>query len=168
MENADARRPEDVLEESPRTHMELGIMYYVNGKIDDAIEEIKKALKLKPDYIAAFFNLIAILREAGRLSEIEEIKGDVQKALSSTLEKAKKEKPMDAKTHLELGVLFYINGMYDDAEREFRTAIELNPDYSIAYYNLAILLQETGRKKEAESEFKKAEDLESGISGGCE
>ncbi|MGB9561300.1 MAG: tetratricopeptide repeat protein [bacterium] len=149
MEFSSGQRDDDVLEESPKEHMELGITYYINGDIDRAIEELKKALKLKPDYLPAFFNLALMLKEKSRLNELETLKGDIQRALALSIEKAKHEKPFDAKIHLELGVLFYIQGMYKEAEAEFRKAIELNPDYSLAYYNLAILLKEMGRSKEA-------------------
>jgi tetratricopeptide (TPR) repeat protein len=153
----DKRKPEDVLEESPKEHMELGIMYYVNGKIDEAIDELKKAIRLKPDYVAAFFNLAAILSEAGRIEELEKIKKEVAEAVSLSLIRARAEESKDPKVHLELGVLFYIQGRYDEAEAELRKAIELNPDYTLAYYNLAVLLREIGRHKEAEEHFKKSE-----------
>jgi TolB-like protein/Flp pilus assembly protein TadD len=63
--------------------------------------------------------------------------------------------------HATLG---YVKGRYDwdrpGAEREFRRAIELNPNYATAHYWYATELDNTGRFDEAIAEAKRAQDTD--------
>ncbi len=136
------------LERSPKVHMELGVLHYIHGRNNEAIRELKEALKLKPDYVAAFYNLASILRELGRIDELRTLQREVAEAVKKQQTQAHKPaESLDPKMHLELGIVYYIHGCYNEAEREFKRALELNPDYSIAYYDLAVLLEEIGEKK---------------------
>ena len=50
-------------------------------------------------------------------------------------------------------------GRYDESEREYRRAIEINPNYADAHNNLGILLAESGRYAEAEKEFRRSIEI---------
>ncbi len=50
-------------------------------------------------------------------------------------------------------------GKISEAEYQFRNAIELKPDYFVAYSNLATALNLQGRYNEAEIECRKAIEL---------
>jgi Flp pilus assembly protein TadD len=54
-------------------------------------------------------------------------------------------------------------GKNAEAEKMYRHALELDSANIYAHYNLSLLLSETGRKEEADSELKKANDLEHGM-----
>ncbi len=45
---------------------------------------------------------------------------------------------------------------YPEAEKEFRTAIKINPDYAKAHYNLGNLLRNLKNYPEAEKEYRTA------------
>jgi tetratricopeptide (TPR) repeat protein len=45
------------------------------------------------------------------------------------------------------------SGRNEEAEKEYREAIRINPDDHAAHYNLGILLKESGRSEEAEKEY---------------
>lgn len=49
-----------------------------------------------------------------------------------------------------LGVRYLAEGKRDDAQRAFRKAVELKPDYALAHYNLAKLLPARESRKELE------------------
>ncbi|BDG08049.1 tetratricopeptide repeat protein [Anaeromyxobacter paludicola] len=55
--------------------------------------------------------------------------------------------------HLGRGVAFELFGRTAEAEKEYRRAAELRPDYSEAHNDLGQLLARTGRPKEALAEF---------------
>jgi len=55
----------------------------------------------------------------------------------------------------------YKNKEYSNAEREYRSAIEKDPSFSEAHYNLANLLLELNRKEEAEDEYRRVLDIDS-------
>src|SRR5207248_6658469 len=45
---------------------------------------------------------------------------------------------------LDLGYAFYLGGRLDEAERMYRTAIRVAPDYPLPYKNLGVLLLDRG------------------------
>jgi tetratricopeptide (TPR) repeat protein len=58
---------------------------------------------------------------------------------------------------LALGSAYFRNGSMDDAEREWKAAIAVNPKLGEAHNNLAALYAMTGRKADAEAAVKAAE-----------
>ena len=72
----------------------------------------------------------------------------------------------EAKLEYNKGVDFYKNGQYDKSMAAFRRAIDLNPDYIDAYYNIGSILSYLGQEDAALTVFKqiivrKPEDYES-------
>jgi len=61
--------------------------------------------------------------------------------------------------HINLGVSLTNEGIYDEAEKEFRRAIHIAPEMFIPHYNYGIILGKMNRFKEAENEYKKAIEL---------
>ena len=59
----------------------------------------------------------------------------------------------DAKTYNEVGDLYLKKGMYDEAIEEYKNAIETDPDYAIAHFNLSIAYDKVGLKEEADEEY---------------
>lgn len=53
----------------------------------------------------------------------------------------------------EIGDLYLRKGMYDEAMEEYKKAIEADPDYAIAHFNLSIVYDKKGMKEEAAEEF---------------
>ena len=68
-------------------------------------------------------------------------KGDSYLALSA-LSRATHEDPADAKAHNYLAVVVKKLGWLDAAEAELQRALELNPDYTNAHFNLALMYLE--------------------------
>jgi Flp pilus assembly protein TadD len=69
--------------------------------------------------------------------------------------------PLDSDGHNVLGILLSNLKRYDEAEAAYRKAIDLNPSYATAYYNLGNLLSDENLKRydEAEAAYRKAIDL---------
>ena len=64
--------------------------------------------------------------------------------------------PNDAKTHYNRGVSLQNSKRFHEAEREFREAIRLNPNYVEAINDLGVSLANLKRYEEAEREWRKA------------
>ena len=51
-------------------------------------------------------------------------------------------------------------GRKDEAEEQYKLALEANPKDVITHYNYGILLKEMGRKEEAEEQYKLALEVD--------
>ncbi|MBI5677246.1 MAG: tetratricopeptide repeat protein [Planctomycetes bacterium] len=58
-----------------------------------------------------------------------------------------------ADVHNEVGDLYLRKGMYDEAMEEYKKAIEADPGYAIAHFNLSIVYEKIGMKEEANEEY---------------
>jgi serine/threonine protein kinase/Flp pilus assembly protein TadD len=123
-----------------------------------AIEEFGAAVKLDPNYALAYVGL------ADSYSLLEQYTGALP---SETLPQAKAYAELAvqideqlAEAHTSLGFVFYSLWKWDEAEKEFKRAIELNPKYPTARHWYYIYLREVGRYDEALAEIKRAQELD--------
>ena len=85
--------------------------------------------------------------------------GDAEKAIKSlemsirTLEEIGETKELAEKKFM-LALIYEYAERLGEAEKEYREAIEINPDYAEAHYNLGILLKNLERNEEAEEEYR--------------
>jgi len=106
--------------------------------IDKAIFHYKEALKIKPDYAIALFNLGSALEK----------KGNIEEAIDHYLE-ALRIKPDYTKAHNNLGVALVNKGNYDVAILHFSKALKINPQKTDVHINLANVLFLKGKPDEA-------------------
>ena len=64
-----------------RAHALLGVMYGDVGRIDSALEQLRMAIKEKPDDILALKNAIRLLNQRGDSGSLEEAKNDLKQAM---------------------------------------------------------------------------------------
>jgi type IV pilus assembly protein PilF len=65
-----------------------------------------------------------------------------------------------ARSHTDLGAVYFQQKQYEIALEEFNTAIKINPNYALAYNGLGLVNADLGKSKEADGYFKKAIELE--------
>ncbi|MBI4838224.1 MAG: tetratricopeptide repeat protein [Nitrospirae bacterium] len=174
---------EDVVKKSPgntRGHSNVGFAYYNHGRLDDAIEEYKIAIKLKPDFVDPYIHLGEALAEKGLWDEAEiyfakamELKEGVkldshtamgllklnkEGILDFQLTRAKKdvEDNPGEKSFMQLGFLYMEKGEYNLAIEVFRKALEFNPSYCQARIGIGSIYTDKGMIDEAINEYKKA------------
>lgn len=78
------------------------------------------------------------------------------------LEKAKRREPRKASIREALGIAYFRIQRYDDAEREFRTMLEISPADDYAHYALGRCLEKRGKAAEANGHYKLASSLRPG------
>lgn len=113
---------------APLAHRNLGSMYYLQQRLDEAKNEYQKALELNPQEPMVHNNLALIYMDQGNAEEAEkEYKFEV--ALN----------PAYDNVYYNLGVLCYRQKRLMEAEGYWKKTLELNPRYIEAYNNLLVL-----------------------------
>jgi len=136
---------EKIIEGAPYAafaHNNLGLAYYNQGRLTEAIHEYLSALKIKPDDAITHYNLGLAYGKGGRLNEA------IQEFLTTL-----RLKPDYPKAHNGLGLAYYNQGRLDEAIHEYKTAARLKPDYAEAHSNLGFVYYKQGRVNEAIQEY---------------
>lgn len=120
----------------------LGLTYRDWGQPDDEIQSYKYALRLKPDYAAAYDHLGQRYLQLKRYSEAVE----AFKQLSAL-------RPGDANAQNSLGEALEAMNRHDDSVEAFRQAIRLKPDFGKAYFNLGKTLLAQGNRDAAIEQY---------------
>lgn len=108
---------------TPEAHTFLGWTYSFLGDYENAISECKTAIELDPDYGNPYNDIGAYLLQQGKSDE----------ALT-WLELALKAKRFSNQhfAHVNIGKILEQKGLWFEALDEYRKAIEVSPDYTIA------------------------------------
>ena len=111
------------------------------NRVAEAIEAYQGILKRWPGLAECWFNLAVLQRRSRRLKEALE---SYQQALDMGVSR-----PEEA--HLNRGVIYtdYLRE-HAAAEREFKAALAIDPDFTPALLNLANLHEDLGRRSEAQ------------------
>ena len=170
---------------SPTSHMarnNLATTYDQRGMTEEAIEEYRASLKIKPDYLKARVNLglvyhRAAVRDEAEAQYREAIKISPRNAgaraslglllyETGRVDEAIEEYKISlglrgdvATVHLNLGLALYAKGMRSEAAAEYRIALSIDPNLPEAHNNLGILMEEAGRGDEAEKMYMRAAQL---------
>jgi serine/threonine protein kinase/Flp pilus assembly protein TadD len=136
--------------------------YYWNRRtaenIKKAIEQFKSATDRDPNYALAFAGLAdcyVLLNEyAGTPTSetIPQAKAYAERAIAIDGQLAE--------PHASLGYVNRLSWQWTESEREFKRAVELNPNYATAYHWYSILLKDLGRFDEAALMIKRAKELD--------
>jgi serine/threonine protein kinase/Tfp pilus assembly protein PilF len=137
--------------------------YYWNQRVEEGlrkgIEYFRQAIELDPNYALAWSGLADsyfILPEYGSYS-VNEYLPKAKQAAENAIE-------LDANLAEAQTSLAYIEHTYDwkfaEAEKRYKKAIELNPNYATAYQWYAELLLQQRRFDEAQNTAKKSVELE--------
>lgn len=170
---------------NPGAHCNLGLGYLNVGESDKAIEELKIAVELCPQFARAHSNLGAAYAAKGQLEEViyhsqqaiifdpRHIKAyrnlarayakkkDYKKALLP-LKRLVEVVPNSVDAYVDLSFYYGYLGRYEESIYCCKKAIELNPLCAEAYTNLGVNYANLKRFAEAENAWKKALDIDPG------
>lgn len=173
-------------------YLNEAVLFYRQGKYDNALENLVTALRKEPNDPEIHFNLGATLNKLGRVNDAIEAyqralelsphydeahnnlgriylnKGELELA-ETHFKDALQTNPRNYNAHNNYGIIFIRRKMYEEAEKHFLEAIGINPDYTEAYVNLGYLYTSTGRVEQARAAFNNAlrvtPDFEPAIEG---
>ena len=126
-------------------HYNLGVILDQQGKLQEAIGQYERALRLDPDFADAHNNLGAALINQGRLQEA-----------MAHYEQALRIRSDFADAHYSLGIALDKLRRTPEAIEHYKQALRIKPDYSKAHYNLGVALVEVGQVQEAIGEYEQA------------
>ena len=115
------------------------------GQFDDAVFNYRQALKIKPDYADAHFNLGNVLMELGQFD------GAV-----ASYRQAIEIKPDFTSAYINLGGALQELGQLYDAAANYRVAIELKPGFAKTLANLALVMSDLEQLDGATEYFARA------------
>jgi serine/threonine-protein kinase len=121
------------------------------GNVDKAIESFQNALHSDSESAAAY----AGLGEAYVQKYIENPDPQWLRLARSNASRAVQLNELLADTHVSMGMVQLRSGKSEDAEREFRRALDLEPGNAEAALRLAQSLAAQGRAKDAEDSYRK-------------
>lgn len=161
-----ARKALELDPESPDAETLLGAIAAAQGDDDGALEHYRKAIDLDPEYVAPMLYAAEVLMDDDRdpeealrladqaLERAEEedeyldallLRGEILLALErdddadALMEELPPVTFSDASYHLRAGRLFFDLDRLEEAEEQYRRAIELAPDDADAYHGLGLV-----------------------------
>ncbi len=105
----------------PGAYSALGAIFYERNMVNQAIDALRKALEIDPNYVGAINNLGYILVET---------KKDIAQGVS-LCRKAVKLDPENPAYRDSLGKALFDNKLYDEAKEELEIAMKLSPNNEI-------------------------------------
>ena len=169
--------------ESELLHNILGAANMELQQFEVAIKCYRKAIKIKPDYAGAYYNLGNALNDKGdsraaieaykkalliqpdyfealsNMGAAQHLIGELEAAIKS-YHRAIRIQPESSKSYNNLGCIFMDQGNFGSAIASYKKAIQIESNYTEAYYNLGEVFTEKGLLLEAQNFFKKALSLD--------
>jgi tetratricopeptide (TPR) repeat protein len=105
----------------------LASLYLFTGRPKDALPLFEHCVKENPDFIEARANLAFTMYELGLLPQAQAV-----------FPRLLKSRPANARLHCLYGILFAMQGEYDEAIVEYRRALELTPDNDLVHHYMAL------------------------------
>jgi tetratricopeptide (TPR) repeat protein len=120
---------------------------WTGGEYGYALELCRELVRTFPDYNIAWQLEGGLLYETARYAEAEQVLREAIQGMA--LEKLHY-------GYFDLGRLYKYQGHYDEAEKWYRKAVELKPEYSSSHVYLGVLLAAKGDVEGAETCYRKA------------
>ena len=131
---------------------------YSEERVKKAIAQFQQAISIDPNFVSAYTGLA---NAYGYSEDWYFPANEVMPKSRAAAEKALQLDDSSAEAHTSLGFIVW---QYDydwvAGEREYRRAIELNPNYYEAHHQYGYLLAFAGRFEESVAEFKRANEMD--------
>lgn len=128
----------------PGIHLAIGEVLWREGRLDPALAELRSEIRLSPYDVRPFAEMGTIL-----------VTKHESKQAIPYLDKALQLKPDLLLVHKQLGIAYYQQKDYAEAERELTKALSIDHDGSV-HYLLGAAYRDSGRPAEARAEMEQA------------
>jgi tetratricopeptide (TPR) repeat protein len=138
----------DAISQNPRDAAglrALGLAEFRLGKHKDAVEALRRSLRIDPSQAPAHLALANVLQDQGQIDS----------AITS-YRRALRLEPDSAQAHNDLGTALYARGNLEEAIREFEEALKSDPRAPMTYENLGSALRRVGRFAQARRVFSRS------------
>ena len=158
--------------DNPALHYELGAVYLEDKKVADAKAEFEKALKIDPKLYKVHYRLGLALQSEEKWKEADAsyrkaieanprflpayiklgnlyLDNDYDKEAAQVFQNAILANDSDGEAHQGIAEGLQKQKQYDEAIKEFKKAVELNPELFLANYNIGHTYKLIGDKKNA-------------------
>ncbi|KAK4291228.1 hypothetical protein Pmani_035932 [Petrolisthes manimaculis] len=126
---------------NPDIYYNLGVVLLEQGRAQQALAYLDKALEMDPDHQQALLNSAVLIQESGN--------AELRPLAYQRLLRLVQRDPLNERIYFNLGMIAMDDRDYRNAEKWFRKAIELKEDFRSALFNLALLLTDDQRPLEA-------------------
>ena len=137
----------------------LGAIAYAREDFEGALGLFGEALAINPRYTEALLNRAVTLNEMGRYREAEQAFERARRAAhvdQGTVDPYIKGRL--ANLHADIAEIYHGLGMHEEAEAEYRKAMELGPDFPDLRTRLGILYRDMGKYDKAIEEFSRVKE----------
>ncbi|MEK7250170.1 MAG: tetratricopeptide repeat protein [Bacteroidota bacterium] len=133
----------------PRAYNNFGMAQVEKRMYDEALQSFEKALKLRPDYGEAMWNMGIVYNKLGK----------TEKAIAS-YKRVIEIQPDYLDSYINLGTEYLNKGLVDSAIVTYKRALAVDSTFAKAYYNIALALMKQKKFSDAIVEHQKALALE--------
>lgn len=142
-----SKASELIKEDAPALHAELAELYVRDGKLEEALAQVNKALALSPDNEHYLLLSAGILEGMGRLDEAE----GVYRKLAAAF-------PQNFESRVLLSAIYAKRGAYDEAIAVLKEVVKQPAYETMGRYYLGHIYEQKGDAKAAEQEYLAAYD----------
>lgn len=172
------KRATEAVKDNEFAYQLLGNALHNQGRLDEAINSYKEALRIRSDSIEVLNDLVALLIEQGKYDEIIALYGKALPELPDDSQGEVMPSPLDmtslgpedakkyeiirsySRAHNNLGVALESQGKLDEAIRHYREALRFRSDYTLALKNLGYAYFQQGKYNQSIEQLEKLLQLE--------
>jgi tetratricopeptide (TPR) repeat protein len=133
----------------PMAHYLLGELYIYKSRIPEAIAEFQKELAINPAHAPTYYKLADAYSRVQRYEDAERL-----------LQRSVWLDPSSTGPYILLGKVLEKKGEYVLAVRALQRAVSMDPSNPMTHHLLGQTYRDMGKKEEAETELKLAEELQ--------
>src|SRR5262249_34850579 len=130
-------------------HASLGLVFYSYFQGAQSAKEFERAIELNPNYATAhhWYGILTLVM----LGQLDHAMAEVKRAYELD--------PVSSIIHSDLGAVNVMARRYDEAIKQLRSTVEMDPEFYFAHRYLGMALELKGDSAGAVAEYKRALEL---------